>query len=151
MTLKRNLFHTAILLAFLQILSGCATQGSSIGAGAAGGGVLGAGVGALADPGPDGSHRVRNVLIGSGVGAVLGAGAGYLIHEGNASSEQTGLEKGKESAKKEFEDHANSSENTPKLIPAKTEAVWIPDIVRGNTFVPGHFEYRIVEGAKWER
>jgi hypothetical protein len=144
-------FSVLVCQAALAFLPGCATQGASVSAGLAGGAALGAGVGALADPGEGGAHRVRNILIGTGAGAALGAGAGYLIDEGNESSRKEGIEKGQESEKKELQDHLNSQGAPgPKLVPARTEAVWIPDLVRGNTFVPGHFEYRIIEAARWE-
>jgi len=57
----------------------------------------------------------------------------------------------KEEASHEAETHAAASTGLePRLIPARTEARWVPDQIRGSTFVPGHFEYVIVEGARWE-
>jgi hypothetical protein len=150
MRLNAKILREVALPVLLLILSGCATTGGSVAAGSAGGAALGAGVGALADPGPNGANRIRNVLIGSGVGAIVGAGAGLLLHQSNASSENEGYQKGKEAGQKEIEAQANSPDgHPPKLIPAKTEAHWIPDLVRGNTFVPGHFEYQISQGARW--
>jgi hypothetical protein len=151
--LPNAILSTLVIMSLgtLGMLFGCATTGQSVAAGGAGGAVLGAGVGALADPGEGGAHRIRNVLIGTGVGAVLGAGAGLLIHAGNESSKAEGLEKGKQQGQKEIEARANSPDgNPPRLIPPRTEARWIPDVVRGNTFVPGHFEYVILEGARWD-
>ena len=152
--MERSNILPSLLLLMLTIgnLTGCATTGKSIGLGAAGGAAFGAGVGALADPGPKGRNRIRNVLIGAGIGAAAGAGAGLLVQKGNEASESEGFDKGKLAAQKEKEAQANSLDpQAPKLIPARTEARWVPDVVRGNTFIPAHFEYQIVEGARWDR
>lgn len=141
----------SVIQAFLLVLSGCATTGKSIGAGGVGGATLGAGVGALADPGPDGENRVRNILIGTAAGGAVGAGAGYLVDRYVKEGEDEAYKKGKGDVQKEIFDQTSSSNAAqPRLIPPRTEARWIPDQVRGNIFVPGHFEYVIIEGAKWE-
>jgi hypothetical protein len=151
MNRKSKLQRTTSLPILLLFLSGCATAGKSAALGGASGAALGAGVGALADPGPDGSHRIRNVLIGTGAGAALGVGAGLLLHQSTDARENEGYQKGKQDTQKEIEAQANSPDgHPPKLIPAKTEARWVPDLVRGNTFVPGHFEYNITSGARWD-
>lgn len=141
----------SVIQALLLSLSGCATTGKSIGAGGAGGAAIGAGVGALADPGPDGENRVRNILIGTAAGGVIGAGAGYLADRHVKDGKEEAYKKGKGDGQKEISDQTSSSSAAqPRLIPPRTEARWIPDQVRGNVFVPGHFEYVIIEGAKWE-
>ncbi|MGZ6311230.1 MAG: hypothetical protein ACXWOH_11390 [Bdellovibrionota bacterium] len=123
----------------------------SVGLGAGIGSAAGAGVGAIADPGPDGSNRIRNVVIGTAVGGALGAGAGFLLDRNAQSDRSSSFEQGKKAGIESVESEANSpGASTPRLIPAKTEARWVPDQVRGNTFVPGHFEYLITEGARWE-
>lgn len=137
--------------AFLFLMSGCATTGKSVGLGAATGSGIGAGIGALADPGDHGDNRVRNVLIGSVVGGVVGAGSGYIVDRLVQDEKDATYQKGKKDAQQETSEHPFSSDTSqPKLIPARTEARWVSDQVRGSTFVPGHFEYVIIEGARWD-
>ncbi len=38
----------------------------------------------------------------------------------------------------------------PVLVPPKVDARFVDDQVRGNVFVPGHFEYQ-VRPARWKR
>lgn len=141
----------SISLALLGLSTGCATSGRTIGAGAGVGAGLGAGAGMLADPGPEGENRVRNVLIGSAVGGVVGAGAGFIADRIVKEGKDDAYQRGKKDQQREISDSAPSgSGQQPKLIPPRTEARWIPDQIRGNTFVPGHFEYVIIESAKWD-
>jgi hypothetical protein len=37
----------------------------------------------------------------------------------------------------------------PNLVPAKVEVRFVEDQVKGNVFVPAHFEYVILEPARW--
>jgi hypothetical protein len=114
------------------------------------GGVLGAGVGAIADPGENGQNRFRNVVIGTAVGGAVGAGVGFMVDRSAKDDRSSEYDRGKKDGKKESNDQANASAlSGPRLLPAKTEAKWIPDQVRGNIFVPGHFEYVIIETARW--
>ncbi len=140
----------ALSTSALLFVSACATTGGSVGAGAAAGGLFGAGVGAVADPGRRGEDRFRNVVIGTAIGGVAGAGAGFMMDRHLKDERQESYAKGKKEAEKDAESHAAAaSGNSPRLLPARTEARWVPDQVRGNTFVPGHFEYIIIEGARW--
>lgn len=148
---KRKKFFLGCAFVCTASLSGCATTGQSIGAGATSGGILGAGVGALADPGQNGGNRIRNVLIGTAAGAIVGAGTGYATNEMVKGGNNDAYQKGKtDSQKEQAQAAASSGINPPKLVPPKTEARWIPDQARGSVFVPGHFEYVIIEGARWE-
>lgn len=135
-------------------LSGCATTGKSVAMGAAGGAALGAGAGLIADPGPKGKYRTRNVLIGTAIGGVIGAGAGYIADREIKDSKDDAYKKGKEDALKENADkqaqYDGGDSRQPQLIPPKTEARWVPDQIRGQTFIPGHFEYVILQGARWQ-
>lgn len=143
-------FYFAFTLSILLFSLGCATTGKSVGAGAAAGGVVGAGVGAIADPGKRGENRFRNVVIGTAVGAAVGAGAGFAMDRYVHDEREGAAKDAKEQATKDAEAHAAASTGlAPKLIPARTEARWVPDQVRGTTFVPGHFEYMIIENARW--
>lgn len=139
-----------VLFQLLCLSSGCSTSGKSTMAGAGIGAGLGAGVGAMVDPGPKGENRIRNVFIGSTAGALVGAGGGYLTHQGISKKEDEAYEKGKKDGKTSaIEFTPNSAE--PVLIPAKVEARFVDDQVRGSVFVPAHFEYRIVEPARWSK
>jgi hypothetical protein len=113
---------------------------------------MGAGVGAIADSGPNGQNRFRNVVIGAAAGSVLGMGAGFALDRNNRDQREDAKKDGTKEAVDEMNRRANSAVggNEPHLIPPKTEAKWIPDQVKGSTFVPGHFEYLIVSPAHWE-
>lgn len=141
----------AILLLSLTYFPGCATPGGSVGVGAAAGGLTGAGAGALADPGRHGANRLRNVVIGTAVGAAVGAGAGYAADRYVQGEREAAAKNVKDQAARDADTHAAAGAGLePKLLPARTEARWMPDQVRGQTFIPGHFEYVITEGARWE-
>ena len=143
----RSLFALSLIVA---ASTSCATTGQSVGAGAAGGAVLGAGVGAIADPGNNGENRFRNVVIGTAAGGILGAGAGYMMDSHMKSERDAASAQSKADALKESQAAGSASQgNMPVLVPAKTEARWIPDQVRSSTFIPGHFEYQIVQSAHW--
>ena len=130
---------------------GCSTAGKSVGTGAGVGSALGATAGVLADPGQGGSNRFRNVVIGSAIGGALGAGAGFMIDREAKDEKQDAYEKGRQAALQEQASHSSGATGSePRLIPPKTEARWVPDQVHGSTFVPGHFEYVILETARWE-
>jgi hypothetical protein len=132
-------------------LGGCATSGKATLLGTGMGSMLGSGVGALVDAGPKGKNRIRNVFIGATAGGLLGAGVGYLAHEAVESKEKDSYERGKEEAKKSSREYQGGS-GEPVLIPARVEAVFVEDQLRGNNvFVPAHYEYRIVEPARWAR
>lgn len=129
-------------------LAACATNSKSILLGSGTGAAAGAGIGALVDPGPNGRGRIKNAYIGAAAGAVLGGAAGYLIHETAAAKESAAFEKGKsEGLKKSMQ--ASGNGQPPNLIPPKVEIRFVDDQVKGNIFVPAHFEYIILEPARW--
>ena len=134
----------------LALTSACATGGRSALLGAGAGAGLGAGIGAMVDPGPKGEGRIRNVFIGAGAGALLGAGAGYLAHEEVADHEKASYEKGKKDAEKS-QVSAASGNGAPVLLPARVETRFVDEQVRGSIYVPAHFEYVIVEPARWSK
>lgn len=145
----RIFFLFAPATSALLFMSACATTGGSVGAGAASGGLVGAGVGAIADPGSQGQNRIRNIVIGTAAGGVVGAGAGFMMDRHVKDERQEAFERGKKDGAREAPSSTRSPGASPQLMPAKTEARWIPDQVRGSTFVPGHFEYIIIENARW--
>jgi hypothetical protein len=129
----------------------CATTGKSTASGAVAGGLLGAGVGAIADPGEGGRNRFRNVVIGTAVGAAAGAATGLMFGESMKDERDDARSQGrKEAMDTKSTSRTGNSGEPPTLIPPRTEARWIPDQVHGNTFIPAHFEYSIVEGAQWQ-
>ena len=139
-----------VSMLFICFLSGCASPGGVTFLGAASGAAIGAGMGFLPDAGPRGKGRSQNVFAGSTLGALLGAGIGLLL-ERNAAKESTVItEKAKEPT-------LNSSvpalgePGVPVLIPPRVDGYFVDDQIRGNTFVPGHFEYQIKENARWTR
>jgi hypothetical protein len=152
MRMKNKLKTLSTLAVCVFFIQGCSTTQSSIATGAGVGGLAGGGVGAIADPGPNGNNRFRNVVIGTAAGALVGAGVGYAINRSNHDATEDGKQQGKKEAEDEQNKRNQSSAagGAPELIPPKTEAKWIPDQVKSSTFIPGHFEYSIITPARWE-
>ena len=125
-------------------LASCATQGKSIALGSAIGAGTGAAIGGIADPGKDGEYRTRNVIIGAGVGAVAGGVSGGLIHSGQSSAHEEGLREGSQASE-------SYTGGIPNLKDPRVEVRWIEGRIIGNRYIDGHFEYSIMEPAKWER
>jgi hypothetical protein len=83
------------------------------------------------------------------IGAVVGALAGFFMHRNDKKNGDA----------PKFPDNPLSKIAVPipnlgpvsqrELSPPKVETRYIDDQVRGNTFVPGHLEYQIVEPTKW--
>ncbi|MBN8541180.1 MAG: hypothetical protein J0L82_12385 [Deltaproteobacteria bacterium] len=132
----------------LATLAGCATTTKSVMLGAGTGAAAGAGIGALVDPGPKGRGRIKNAYVGAAAGAVLGGAAGYLMHETTVAKESAAFEKGKTDGFFKAA-QAGGNGNPPNLVPAKVEVRFVDDQVKGNIFVPAHFEYIILEPARW--
>ena len=137
-------------LIVIGLMSGCATSGKSTLVGSAAGAGFGAGIGAMVDPGPKGEGRIRNVFIGAAAGSLVGGATGYLVHESIDGREKEAYQKGKDDSKKTNPEYAAEG-GEPVLIPARVEPKFVDDQVRGSVFIPKHFEYRIVEPARWSR
>ena len=135
--------HKKILYLVILSTAGCATQNKSVGTGAAIGAVGGAAIGGIVDPGRDGEYRTRNVVVGATLGAILGAASGSALHKRFEDAKKESFEKGKASPKSE-------SGNPPKLSEPKIEARWIEARVQGNRYIEAHWEYIILEPARWE-
>ena len=133
-----------VLLVFLICLTGCQTPGQSVGAGAAVGAGTGALIGGIADPGKNGEMRTRNVLVGATLGAMTGMVTGSLIHKNSEKAKKEAFLKGQQSAP------PVASGTMPALSTPKIETHWVEGRVQGNRFVEGHFEYVIVEPARWD-
>jgi hypothetical protein len=125
---------------------GCATQGKSLAFGGAVGAGSGAIIGGIADPGKDGQYRTRNVIIGSAIGGVAGMATAALVHSRTENKTRVAYEEGRlDSEKKQM-----ASGTMPSLKNPKVEARWVDGKITGNRYVEGHFEYVIVEPARWE-
>jgi hypothetical protein len=131
------------ILLILSLTSACATQGRSAGLGAAIGGGTGMSIGAIADPNANGEARTRNVIVGGALGSFLGMAAGLAVHKGMEISKAEGKKEGMASA-------AQASGNPPQLSQPKVETIWVDSKIVGNRYVEGHFEYLILEPARWQ-
>ena len=134
----------------IAITPGCATSGKSTLLGGGVGAGVGAGIGAMVDPGPKGEGRIRNVFIGAAAGSLIGAGTGYFAHDAIEGREKDAYSKGKKDAESS-QPAASGQSGAPVLLPPRVEARFVDEQVRGTTFVPAHFEYIIVEPARWSR
>ena len=146
----KNRTLSLTLLLSLAALQSCATPGGSVAAGAGAGAAIGGASGYAVSQGASQGERNRQAAIGAGAGALLGGVAGYMIHGEMKERDQKAYEQGLKEGKKT----APASAEPPKpplLVPAQTEAIWVEDLVRGNTYTPGHYEYRIRERARWVR
>ncbi|MGK5089407.1 hypothetical protein WDW86_17795 [Bdellovibrionota bacterium FG-2] len=143
--IKQDMYPLAIAICTaLLMLTSCATQSKSLALGGAVGAGAGAIAGGLADPGKDGQDRTRNVLIGTAVGGVAGIMAGALIGGSVEDQKQEAYEKGKASKA------PATPAGSPRLQEPKVEAHWVDSSVIGNRYVEGHWEYQIIEPARWE-
>ncbi len=141
--MKRSII---ISLAALGVaISGCATQSKSIGLGGTIGAGTGAVLGGIADPGKSGEYRTRNVIVGAALGGMAGMVAGSVIHEETDKQKKEAFQQGKTSVEK-----ARPVGEAPQLRNPKVEARWVEGKVVGNRYVDGHWEYLIVEPARWE-
>lgn len=132
-----------ILILAASVLSGCATQNKSVGLGAALGGGTGALVGSVADPGKNGKYRTRNIILGTALGGMAGAIAGHAIHDNTEKKKKEAFLKGQASS-------PTPDGSPPNLSAPKVETRWIEGRVVGNRFIEGHFEYVIIEPARWD-
>lgn len=144
---EANFYYFAFvhLMALSLLLIGCATKGKSAGLGAAVGAGAGAIAGGLADPGQDGEYRTRNVIIGTALGGMAGLVAGDMIHQNIEAQKKEAFLQGKAAAP------PPQAGAMPTLKPARVEAQWIEGHPVGqNRWVEGHYEFIIVEPARWE-
>ncbi len=137
-------FSMIHLLAFALAMAGCATQNKSAGLGGMIGVGTGAALGGIADPGKNGEYRTRNVIVGATLGGMTGLVAGSVIHDEMESQKKEAFLKGRASAS------PAQAGAMPSLKNPKVESRWIEGRVVGNRFIEGHFEYVIIEPAKWD-
>lgn len=138
----KAMFILLLIVGLLNLLS-CATKSKSVGLGAGIGGGIGATMGAIADPGKNGEYRTRNVIVGSALGSMIGMSAATAIYDDQEKQRQEAFKKGRSSA-------SPSDGAMPSLKSPQVETRWIEGKVSGNRYIEGHFEYIIVEPARWE-
>ena len=146
--MKQNTkFYNAIILVIsLTLVTSCATQNKSLALGGTIGAGTGAIIGGIADPGKDGQYRTRNVIIGSSVGAITGMATGALVHSNTEDKKREAYDQGKTDVLK----NQQTNGTMPNLKNPKIEARWMDGKVVGNRYIDGHFEYVIIEQARWE-
>ncbi len=140
--------HFSIITIFsitLSLLTSCASQNKSLALGGAIGAGTGAIIGGIADPGKDGQYRTRNVIIGSSVGGMVGMATGALIHSNTEDKKREAVDQAKADAAKK-----QQGGTVPNLKTPKVEAHWVDGKIIGNRYIEAHFEYVIVEQARWE-
>ena len=141
---KNNLFFKCTFLLLISLAcSNCATLGRSLGLGAGVGAGAGAAIGAIADPGSNGKYRTRNVLIGTAFGGIAGLMTADILHKNGEKDRSQAFALGQKTA-------PNRPANMPSLKNPKVEAKWVEGRIIGNRYVEGHFEYVILEPARWE-
>lgn len=133
------------LIALTLAMMGCATQNKSAGLGGAIGAGTGALLGGIADPGKKGEYRTRNVMVGAALGGMAGLIAGSVIHEETEKQKKEAFLQGRASAPRSASQGAMPSLKSPRV-----ESHWIEGKIQGNRYIEGHFEYVIVEPARWE-
>ena len=142
-----RLFFLCLLLFTLCV--GCATGGKTT--------LLGMGVGftsgittaAISSRHYNSRSKERNMLIGTAVGSVIGAVAGYQSHKYLKKRKKKSFREGRK--KNTSSTHSQIATGHSKLKPAKIRVRFVDDQVKGKTKIPAHFEYDIVEEAKWEQ
>ncbi len=139
---KVHKIHLAVVTSVFMI-SGCATQNKSVGMGAGIGALGGVAIGGIADPGKDGEYRTRNVIIGATLGTMAGAVTGSVLHKRMGEEKAKAYESGKKSP-------PPSNDNAPpKLTDPKIEARFVEGKAQGNRYIGPHWEYVLVEPARW--
>jgi len=145
-----RLFSRVFSACFLIALCSCSTPFKSSMLGSGIGALAGGAVGAIANGGYHGANRPQNMALGASVGLLVGASLGYLSHQYVEGREQDLQENGKNgTSATPF--YPGTNPNEPMLNPPKIESRYVEDQVRGNVYVPAHWEYQIVEPAKWSK
>lgn len=124
-----------IYLAFLPLLTNCASLGQSMLLGSGIGLAVGGGVGRAA------SENNHGMLVGAAFGTALGAGLSFLIHK---DEERKKL--------KQFvdkKDKKSGDPDVPLLTTPEVRRIWEPDRIDGNRFVHGHFIDVLERGSSW--
>ena len=134
----------------LILITGCASPGGNTFFGTVIGSVVGAGIGALAEAGPKGRTRSRNIFIGATIGALAGSTTGLLVERKNEKKALEPFEKPKD-AHTDVTLVAPNEPGTPTLIPPLVDSYFVDDQIRGSIFIPGHMEYQIKEPARWTK
>ncbi len=138
-----------LLVLTLCFVPACSTTGRTTLLGMGLGLATGAAIGTAADAGPKARYRTQNVAIGSAIGSVLGAIVAFLFHPNEAQRPISGTNVPAPAAISDPLTQPNGLTTPPIMTPPKVETHFVDDEVVGNKFIPGHFEYQIVEPPKW--
>jgi len=129
----------------------CASTGKSTMFGATSGAAFGATIGAVVDPGKKGQGRIKNAFVGGAIGALVGAASAYFIHKNGEEKEQRAYQEGRFESQRPKLGLDSSDPEYPRLMNPRVEERFVDDQVKGNIFIPAHFEFQIVEPARWSR
>ena len=130
------------------LISGCSTMKKSTLLGAGIGAASGAAVGSMSSTHSSSNKRKQKILLGTAFGAFAGALLGqqshrYIDKKAKVASPEVPNLGGRSSLRV-------MSKKPVRLKPAKIKVRFVDDQVFGKTKVPAHFEYDILEEARWE-
>jgi hypothetical protein len=131
--------------------TGCATSGKSALLGAGIGATAGATLGVLANQNDPPGKRTQGALIGAGLGGLFGALMGHGAYKEQQKKAQADMFDVNSGPGLEVFGSAGENGNRPILKPARVRVRYVEDQIKDGTFVPAHFEYEIVEPARFEK
>ena len=130
-------------------VAGCSTLDRSTLLGTGIGAVGGGAIGAASSRGLRDSNRRHNIAIGTGIGAFTGAIIGQQSHK-HIDQRAKKLGKVGPTQLHALPSTTSMSRKPLRLKPARVKVRFVDDQVSGKTKIPAHFEYDIVEEAKWQ-
>lgn len=136
---------------FLLVLSGCATSGQTTLLGLGLGSLVGGAIGSLADAGKNGRLRAQNIFMGSSIGGAAAATSAFLLHPKDDKKEEMASFADKTNALMKPPAPLGATVDHPLLVPPRVETRYLDDQVKGNTFIPGHLEFQLVQPGQWSR
>lgn len=129
--------------------AGCASSGGTTMIGLASGAAAGGAIGVATDQSRRGRYQAQNGAIGAAVGGIVGAFVAFLAHPKDSKQAPEEAPTKMIPGTQIPEYSKNAPQGAPVLAPAQVETRYIDDQVRGNTFIPGHLEYQIVQPSQW--
>lgn len=144
-------FIELLTICALLLVQGCATSGQTTLLGLGIGSLAGGTIGALVDAGPKDRLRGQNLFCGSSIGGLLGASGAYLLHPNDSKRAEIADMASQTNALMKPKQQAIDSADHPLVVPPQVETRYVDDQVKGNTFVPGHLEFQIVQPGQWNK
>lgn len=144
-------FYKLIFPTTLLLVSACATNGQTTLVGMGVGTLVGGIVGALADASPKGRLRGQSMFCGSTIGGLVGAGAGYLFHPNDPKKAEMAEAASQANALINPKAKPPQTIDHPLVVPPQVETRYVDDQVKGNTFVPGHLEFQMIQPGQWNK